>query len=497
MLSLIFIKIHDKIHLGDEFMKRNLALLTDFYELTMSNGYFKDNRHNQVAVFDVFFRSIPDEGGYAIFAGLESIVEYIKNLSFDKETIEFLRNKKIFDEGFLTYLENFKFTSDVYAIKEGTPIFPNEPLMIIKGPIIECQLIETFVLLSINHQSLIATKASRIVREAKGRPVFEFGARRAHSYDAANLGARSAYISGVTGTSNTLADFMYGIPSSGTMAHSYVQSFPSEYEAFKSYALNYPDNCLLLVDTYDTLNEGIPNAIRIHNEVLKPMGKYLKGIRIDSGDLAYLSKKVRTLLDEAGLTETKITVSNSLDEFIIRDLIVHQEAEIDAFGVGERLITARSEAVFGGVFKLSAVEEDGQIIPKIKISDNVAKTTIPGFKQLYRFYDENDMALADVITLHHEEIDPSKPYTLFDPNHPWKQKIVENYKVEKLLVPIFVKGKLVYDLPSLEAIRKHKEINFNKLWKEVIRLKFPHEYYVDLSQDLWDLRQALVVKHKH
>ncbi|WP_025724906.1 nicotinate phosphoribosyltransferase [Acholeplasma granularum] len=478
-------------------MNRNLALLTDFYELTMSNAYFNDNRHNQIAVFDVFFRSIPDEGGYAIFAGLESIIDYIENLKFDKETIKFLKEKKIFNEGFLNYLENFKFTSDVYAMKEGTPIFPNEPLLTIKGPIIECQLIETMILLSINHQSLIATKTSRIVREAKGRPVFEFGARRAHSYDAANLGARSAYIGGVTGTSNTLADFMFGIPSSGTMAHSYVQSFKSEYDAFKSYALNYPDNCLLLVDTYDTLNEGIPNAIRVHNEVLKPMGKYLKGVRIDSGDLAYLSKKVRVMLDEAGLTDTKITVSNALDEFLIRDLIVHQDAQIDAFGVGERLITARSEAVFGGVFKLVAIEDNGKLVPKIKISDNVAKTTIPGFKQVYRFYDENDMSIADVITLFDEEIDASKPYTLFDPLHPWKQKIVENYRVEKLLIPIFIEGELVYNKPTINEIRKHKEVMFEKLWKEVIRLKFPHEYYVDLSQKLWDIKQELVTQHKH
>ncbi len=478
-------------------MNRDLALLTDFYELTMSNGYFKDNRHQEIAVFDVFFRSIPDNGGYAIFAGLESIIDYIQNLRFDADAINFLKSKKIFDAGFLEYLANFKFSSDVYAIKEGTPIFPNEPLMVIKGPIIECQLIETFVLLSINHQSLIATKASRIVREAKGRPVFEFGARRAHSYDAANLGARSAYIGGVTGTSNTLAEYLYGVPAVGTMAHSYVQSFDTEYDAFKSYALNYPDNCLLLVDTYDTLNEGIPNAIRIHNEVLKPLGKSLKGVRIDSGDLAYLSKKVRSMLDDAGLSETKITVSNSLDEFLIRDLIVHQEAAIDSFGVGERLITARSEAVFGGVFKLSAIENDGKLIPKIKISDNVAKTTIPGFKQVYRFYDENDLAIADLITLHDEVIDTTKPYRLFDPMHPWKEKIVENYKIEQLLIPIFKQGKLVYDKPSIMAIRKHKELSFNKMWKEMIRLNFPHQYYVDLSQDLWDLRQALVTKHKH
>ncbi len=478
-------------------MNRDFSLLVDFYELTMSNGYFKDNRHEEIAVFDVFFRSVPDEGGYAIFAGLESVINYIKNLKFDEDDIAFLRSKNVFSEGFLDYLRHFKFSSDVYAIEEGTPVFPNEPLFIIKGPIIECQLIETMVLLSINHQSLIATKASRIVREAKGRPVFEFGARRAHSYDAANLGARSAYIGGVVGTSNTLAEKMFGIPALGTMAHSYVQSFDSEFEAFKSYALNYPENTLLLVDTYDTLNQGIPNAIRVHNEVLKPIGKSLKGVRIDSGDLAYLSKKVRIMLDNAGLSETKITVSNALDEFLIRDLIVHQDAQIDSFGVGERLITARSEAVFGGVFKLSALEVNKKLVPKIKISDNVAKTTIPGFKQLYRFYDENNMAIADVITLHEEVIDESKPYTLFDPMHTWKEKIVENYKAVPLLVKIFDKGQLVYQLPTLQEIRKRKEVLFETLWKEVIRLKNPHEYYVDLSKSLWDIRQELMIKHKN
>jgi len=476
---------------------RNLTLLMDFYELTMANGYFKDNRHLDIAVFDVFFRSVPEQGGYAISAGLESIINYIENLKFDHEDIEFLRSKKMFDEGFLNYLKNFKFSSDVYAIPEGTPIFPNEPLLIIKGPLIECQLIETMVLLSINHQSLIATKAARVVREAKGRTVLEFGARRAHSFDAANLGARAAYIGGVTGTSNTLAEKLYGIPALGTMAHSYVQSFETEFEAFKSYALNYPDNCVLLVDTYDTLNQGIPNAIKTHNEVLKPMGKYLKGIRIDSGDLAYLSNKVREMLDEAGLTETKITVSNSLDEYLIRDLIVHQDAKIDSFGVGERLITARAEAVFGGVFKLSALEVEGKLIPKIKISDNVAKTTIPGFKQVYRFYDETGMALADLLTLRDEVIDEKKPYVLFDPEHPWKEKEVSNFKAVPLLETIYQQGKLVYKLPTLKEIRERKDQLFKTLWQEVIRLKNPHQYYVDLSKPLWDLRQELMTKHKN
>ncbi len=477
--------------------ERNLSLLTDFYELTMANGYFKDNRHLDVAVFDMFFRAVPDGGGYAIFAGLESVIKYIQNLHFTDETIEFLRSKNLFADAFLEYLRNFKFTSDVYAIEEGTPIFPNEPLFVVRGPIIECQLIETMILLSFNHQSLIATKTSRIVREAKGRAVLEFGARRAHSYDAANLGARAAYIAGAAGTSNTLADQLYGIPSLGTMAHSYVQSFDSEFEAFKSYALNYPKNTVLLVDTYDTLHQGIPNAIKLHNEVLVPMGQRLKGIRIDSGDLAYLSKKARIMLDEAGLADCRITVSNALDEHLIRDLIVHQDAKIDSFGVGERLITARSEAVFGGVFKLTALEVNGALIPKIKISDNPAKTTIPGFKQVYRFYDENHMAIADVITLHDEVIKNDEPYLLFDPVYPWKEKLVSNFTAVPLLTPIFKKGELVYKLPSLKEIRTRKESEFNTLWKEVIRLENPHQYYVDLSKKLWDLRQELITKHRH
>lgn len=474
-----------------------LTLLMDFYELTMSQGYFNDNKHEQVAVFDMFFRSIPDGGGYAIFAGLESVVNYIENLKFDESDIKYLKSKNIFNDAFLDYLKNFKFTSDVYSFKEGTPIFPNEPILIVKGPLIQCQLIETMVLLSINHQSLIATKTSRIVREAKGRAVLEFGSRRAHSYDASILGARSAYIAGVLGTANTLADKLYGIPAVGTMAHSYVQSFENEYDAFKSYALNYPSNTLLLVDTYDTLKSGIPNAIKVNNEILKPLGHELKGIRIDSGDLAYLSIEARKLLDNAGLHNTKITVSNSLDEYLIRDLITHQGAQIDSFGVGERLITARSEAVFGGVFKLTALEENNELVSKIKISDNVAKTTTPGFKQVYRFYDENDKAIADVVTLFDEVIDESKPYLLFDPNNPWKEKLVTNFKVVKLLHQIYKEGKLVYKLPSLDEIRKHKDECFSRLWDEVKRLKYPHKYYVDLSKPLWDLKQSLILKHKN
>ncbi|HHW79555.1 MAG TPA: nicotinate phosphoribosyltransferase [Acholeplasmataceae bacterium] len=476
--------------------KRKLTLLMDFYELTMSYGYFNDNKHLDIAVFDVFFRTIPDQGGFAIMAGLEQVIDYIEDLNFDKHEIEFLRNKNIFSEDFLNYLKTFKFTSDIYAIKEGTPIFPKEPLLVVKGPLIECQLIETMILLTINHQSLIATKSARIVNQAKGRAVMEFGARRAHGYDASLYGARAAYIAGVNGTSNTYADYLFGIPALGTMAHSYVQSYKTEYEAFLSYAKTFPDATVLLVDTYDTLKQGIPNAIKLHKEFLEPQGKYLRGIRIDSGDLTYLSKEARKMLDEAGLNKTQIVVSNSLDEYLIKELI-HQGAQIDSFGVGERLVTARSEAVFGGVFKLSAITEDNELVPKLKLSENVAKTTIPGFKQLYRFFDENNKAIADLITLNDEVIDETKPYVLFDPEHPYKRKTVTNYRVERLLEPIFIKGKLVYEKPTLETIRKHNKVQMKTLWDEVTRLERPHQYYVDYSQSLWDLQQKLIVHYKN
>ena len=475
--------------------KRKLTLLMDFYELTMANGYFKDGKHHQIASFDVFFRNVPDKGGYAIFAGLEQVIEYLDSLSFNESEIDYLRSKKLFDEDFLTYLKNFKFSSDVYAMKEGTVIFPNEPILTIKGPIIECQLVETMLLLTINHQSLIATKAARIVRAAQGRSVLEFGARRAHGYDASIYGARAAYIAGVLGTSNTYADYQYQIPALGTMAHSFVQSYDSEYDAFYAYAKTYPDATILLVDTYNTLKSGIPNAIKIHKEFLEPNGHYLKGIRLDSGDLTYLTKKARKMLDEAGLTETKVTVSNSLDEYLIKELI-SQGAQIDSFGVGERLVTARSESVFGGVFKLSAIEKDGKLTPKIKISENVQKTTTPAFKQVYRFYDENGMAEADVITLFDEKIDESKPYELFDPHFPWKKKIVSNFKAMPLLNKIFENGKLIYKKPALEDVRVHCKNELAHLWPEVLRLENPHEYYVDLSLDLWTLKQNMIKAHR-
>lgn len=473
---------------------RKLNLLMDFYELTMANGYFVDNKKDQVAVFDVFFRTIPDHGGYAVFAGLEQVIDYITNLSFSDNEIQYLRSKQIFDERFLTYLKTFTFTSDVYAMKEGTPVFPHEPLLIIKGPIIECQLVETMILLTINHQSLIATKASRIVHAADGRAILEFGARRAHGYDAAIFGARAAYIAGAVGSSNTYADYMYHIPALGTMAHSFVQLYDTEYEAFKAYAKAYPDQTVLLVDTYNTLKSGVPNAIRIAKEVLAPMGKTLKGIRLDSGDLTYLTKAARQMLDEAGLTDTKITVSNSLDEHLIRALI-QQGAKIDSFGVGERLVTARSEAVFGGVFKLAAIETHGQMIPKIKISENNEKTTNPGFKQVYRFYDKNCMAEADVMTLHEEMIDPSKPYHLFHPIYTYKTKDIKDFQVEPLLHPIFKSGKLVYQKPTLEDIRIYHQKALAQIWPEVKRFDNPHKYYVDLSKPLWDIKQTLLKAH--
>ncbi len=473
---------------------RKLSLLMDFYELTMAYSYFKSKRHLDIAVFDVFFRKIPDKGGYAIYAGLNQVIEYLQNLSFSKDEIDFLKEKGTFDNEFLNYLQNFKFSCDVYSFREGNVIFPNEPIMIIKGPIIECQLIETMILLTINHQSLIATKASRIVRAAKGKAVLEFGARRAHGYDASIYGARAAYIGGVLGTSNTIVEYQFGIPALGTMAHSFVQSYKTEYDAFKAYAQTYPDNAILLVDTYNTLKSGIPNAIRIQKEILEPMGKSLKGIRLDSGDLSYLSIQARKLLDENGLENVSITVSNSLDEFLIENLL-NQGAKIDAFGVGERLITAKSESVFGGVFKLAAYSENKKLTPKIKISDNPIKTTLPGFKQVYRFYVKN-MAKADVITLHDEIIDENSSYELFDPTYVYKKQTISEFKVEKLLIKIFSKGELIYEAPKINEIREYSKENLSYFWDELKRLENPQQYYVDYSKKLYNLKLELIKSSK-
>ena len=475
--------------------KLNLTMLTDFYEITMAHGYFQSDMADDIAYFDMFFRRVPDGGGYAIMAGLDQLIDYLKGLSFTDEDIEYLRGKNLFCEEFLEYLHNFKFACDVWAVPEGTPIFPHEPIVTVRGPVIQAQFIETMILLSINHQSLIATKANRIVRAAEGRAVMEFGSRRAQGYDGAIYGARAAYIAGCCGTACTISERMDGIPALGTMAHSWVQLFDTEYEAFAAYAKTYPDACTLLVDTYNVLKSGIPNAIKVFNDVLVPMGKRPKGIRIDSGDIAYLSKKARKMLDDAGFPDCKITASNSLDEYIIRDTLL-QGAKIDSFGVGERLITSKSEPVFGGVYKLAAVERNGEIIPKIKISENTEKITNPGFKQVYRLFSkESGEAVADVIVLFGEEIDDSKPFELFDPEHTWKRKLLKNFKAEKLTVQIYDKGKLVYVSPNVHEIKEHCSKEIGRLWDEVKRFEFPHKYYVDLSQNLWDMKNQLLEKY--
>lgn len=473
--------------------KENMAMLCDFYEFTMSNGYFKNGFYKKNVYFDVFFRKVPDNGGFAIMAGLEQAIEYIRELHFEDEDIEYLKSKGIFDEQFLEYLRNFKFSGDVYAIPEGTPIFPNEPVMTIKAPAIEAQLVETFLLLTINHQTLIATKANRIVRAAQGRAVLEFGSRRAQGANAAVDGARAAYIGGCKGTACTLTDELYGVPAGGTMAHSWVQMFNSEYDAFKTYCEMYPDNPTLLVDTYNTLKSGVPNAIKVFKEVLLPQGKTKCAIRLDSGDISYLSKKARKMLDDAGLTECTITASNALDEYLIRDLMM-QGAQVDTFGVGERLITSSSSPVFGGVYKLVAVENDGgEIVPKIKVSENTTKITNPHFKKVYRYFDKDSgKAIADELCIYDEVVDDSKPRTIFDLNAVWKTKMLDNYTAKELLVPIFKKGKCVYESPSIEEIATYCREQIDLLWDEVKRFENPHNYYVDLSKKLYDIKALLL-----
>lgn len=474
--------------------KMNYTMLLDFYELTMANGYFLSGKKDDICYFDIYFRDVPDNGGFAIFAGLEEMVNYIKNLKFTETDIAYLHSKKQFADEFLEVLRNFKFTADIYSMPEGSVIFPNEPVMIVRGKTIEVQLIETYFLTVFNHQSLIATKTSRIVRAAEGRVVSEFGARRAHGGEAAYFGARSAYIAGAASTSNTLSDVLFGIPAVGTMAHSWVQVFATEYEAFKTYCEIYPDSTVLLVDTYNITKSGIPNAIKAFDNVLKPLGKRPLGVRIDSGDIAYQSKKVRKMLDDAGYSDCKIIVSNSMDEYIIRDLI-YQGAQIDSFGVGERLITSKSSPVFGGVYKLSAVEEKGKVIPKIKISENVEKITTPHFKRVYRLY-QDGKATADYLTVFDEKPDFSKPLEIFDPHATWKKRTLITYTAREMLVPIFQKGKLVYKLPSLEEIRKYCLTEVNSMWEEVKRFENPHNYYVDLSQKLWDCKEELLIGEK-
>ena len=472
---------------------RNLTMLVDFYELTMGNGYIKEGVQDKRAVFDMFFRKIPDQAGFAIFAGLEQLVGYLKNLKFSQEDIDYLRSKNLFSEEFLDYLKNFHFSRNVWAMKEGTPIFPNEPVVIVEGPVIQAQLIETMVLLSINFQSLVTTKASRICRAAQGRPVMEFGSRRAQSYDAAVLGARAAYIGGCSGTACAISDREYQIPALGTIAHSWVQMFPTEYDAFKAYAETYPDSCTLLVDTYNVLKSGVPNAIKVFDEVLAPMGYRPKGIRIDSGDIAYLSKKARKMLDAAGYPDCTIVASNSLDEYLIRDLLL-QGAKVDSFGVGENLITSKSDPVFGGVYKLVAVEdENGVLQPRIKLSETAEKITTPNKKMVYRLYKKDDHeAVADYIAMYDEKVPDEGPITLFDPVNTWKSKTFTDVDIRPMLVEVFRDGECVYELPGIEEIKAYCQDQIDHLWEEVKRFENPHRYYVDLSEKLWSSKHELL-----
>ena len=477
--------------------KLNLSMLFDFYEMTMGNGYFQAGYKDRITYFDVFFRDVPDKGGFAVCAGLDQLIDYIQDLHFDEEDIAYLKGRNLFPKDFLDYLRSFRFTGDIWAIPEGTPIFPGEPILTVRAPAIEAQLIETFTLLALNHQSLIATKANRIVRAAKGRAVLEFGSRRAQGVDGAIAGARAAYIGGCKGTACTISDQLYGVPASGTMAHAWVQMFDTQYEAFKTYCEIYPNNATLLVDTYNVLKSGVPDAIRAFNEVLRPKGITKCGIRLDSGDIAYLSREARKMLDDAGWTECQISASNSLDEHIIRDLLL-QDAKLDLFGVGERLITASSQPVFGGVYKLAAVEEaDGSITPKIKVSENVGKITNPHYKKVYRIYDKaTGKAEADYITVWDEIVDESKPLELFDPDATWKRNTYTNFIARPLQVPVFKNGELVYDRPSLQEIQAYCAQQVETLWDEVKRFENPHTYYVDLSQRLWDIKQSLLRRRR-
>ena len=474
--------------------KLNMTMLCDFYELTMGNGYLEAGLKDRITYFDIFFRDVPDHGGYAICAGLERIIAYIQDLHFSEEDIEYLRSKDLFSERFLDYLRDFKFTGDVWAIPEGTPIFPREPIITVRAPAIQAQLVETFLLLIFNHQSLVATKTNRIVRAAEGRVVLEFGSRRAQGTDAAISGARAAYIGGCAGTACTISDQLFGVPAGGTMAHAWVQMFDSEYEAFKTYCEVFPTNATLLVDTYNTLKSGVPNAIKAFNEVLRPKGITKCAIRLDSGDIAYLTREARQMLDEAGWESCKISASNSLDEYIIQD-ILRQGAKVDLFGVGERMITSKSDPVFGGVYKLAAIEkEDGTIVPKIKISENVGKITNPHFKKVYRIFDKAT-GKADYITVWDEVIEEGQPLELFDPDATWKRRTYTDYTIKPLQEKIFDHGELVYQQPTLSEIQKYCREQIDTLWDEVKRFENPHNYYVDLSQKLWDIKQDLLRKN--
>lgn len=469
-----------------------LSMLNDYNCFTMANGYFESGLKDKKGCFDLFFRRVPDNGGFAVCAGLEQAIDFIKNLKFTDDDIDFLRKKGNFSEGFLDYLKNFKFECDVYAVPEGTPVFAKEPIVKVVGPIIQATLIETMLLISINHQTLIATKANRISRAALGREVLEFGVRRAHGIDAAANGARAAYIGGCIGSSCTFVNKEYDIPVFDTMTHAWVEVFDSEYDAFCAYAKQYPDNCYLLVDTYNTLKSGVINAIKCFDDVLKPMGYRPKGIRIDSGDITYISKKARKMLDDAGYPDCTIIASNSLDEYIIRDLII-EGAKVDRFCVGERLITSASDPVFGGVYKLTALEnENGEFVPKVNFSDNVGKITLPCNKKIYRLFDSySGKAIADVISLYDEKLDEKKELEIFDPDHTWKRKTVENFIARELYVKVFDKGELVYKSPKPQVIREYCEEQVETIWDEVQRFENPHTYYVDLSEKLWQIRDDL------
>ncbi len=474
--------------------ERNLTMLVDFYELTMGNGYLKNGLGDKIVYFDLFFRRVPDKGGFAIFAGLEQVIEYIKKLKFTEDDIAYLESKGIFSSDFLEYLRNFEFKCDVWSVPEGTPVFPGEPLLTVRGPVIQAQFIETMLLLIVNHQSLIATKANRIVRAAQGRPVMEFGSRRAQGGDGAIYGARAAFIGGCAGTACTLSDRKFGVPAMGTMAHSWIQLFESELEAFRAYAKCYPESCTFLVDTYNVLKSGVPNAITVFRELDKS-GYRPGAIRIDSGDIAYLAKCARKMLDDAGFSDCRIIASNSLDEYIIRDLL-DQGAPIDSFGVGERLVTSKSEPVFGGVYKLTAVEDSGKIIPKIKLSENITKITNPGYKKVYRiFCRKTGKALADVVTLADEQIDSTKPYVIFDPEFTYKKKTLVDFEAKELQIPVFKNGRCVYESPDVNAVKKYAQQQLTLIWDEIKRFENPHKYYVDLSAKLWNMKQSLLSEY--
>ena len=471
---------------------RNLTLLTDLYQLTMGYGFYRHNKHEEEVVFDLFFRR-NNLITYSIAAGLQQAMEYLLNWHFDEEDIAYLRSLNLFGEDFLEYLKNMRFTGSVYAVREGEPVFPGEPILTVRAPLIQAQFAETALLNIINHQTLIATKSSKICRATHGQGmVMEFGLRRAQGPDAGINGARAAIIGGCSSTSNVIAGQMFDIPVAGTMAHSWIMDYPTEYDAFRAYADCYPDNCLLLVDTYDTLRSGVPNAIKVFKE-LKAAGYKPKGIRLDSGDLAYLSKESRRMMDEAGFPEAIICVSGDLDERSINSLI-QQGAKIDSWGVGTKLITSEDLPALGGVYKLAAViEKDGSITPKIKLSDNTAKITNPSFKNLYRLYDkDNGMAIADLITLHDEAVDENKPLTLFHPVETWRDHEVENFRVEKLQYTIVENGKLVYEFPTLKEVAAFSKAELSKFWEEYLRLDMPHLYKVDLSKKLHTLKIGMI-----